>query len=136
MYAASTITIKISLLLLYYRLFRVIRWFRWLLVALCYLNLVYLIASVAVKIFQCSPVTFDWDVSILTARCINQDLFYRWSGVTNLLLDFIVWSLTMPVIWQMKLSIRQKLYLSVIFLIGLLSVSLRAQLFRRPHLYG
>ena len=93
--------------------------------------LLYFVVSVPVAVFQCRPVAFFWNKSIKTGSCINQIQFYRWNGVANLLLDFTIWSLAMPVIWHLGLSTRQKLSLSAVFLLGLLSVSLQIRLFRK-----
>lgn len=130
LYFSVAVSTKTSLLLLYYRIFGVIRWFRWLLVAVWCVVLLYFVVSVPVAIFQCRPVAFYWNKSIKNGSCINRYQFYRWNGVANLLLDFIIWSLTMPVIWHLGLNTRQKLSLSAVFLLGLLSVSLQIWLFR------
>ena len=53
-------------------------------------------------------------------HCINQNSFYRWNAVANLLIDFIIWTLTLPVIWTLSLSRRQKWSLSGVLALGLL----------------
>ena len=138
-YFASGVSIETSLILLYYRIFGVIRWlrwFRWLLAAVWSIVLLYFIVSVLVVVFECKPVAFYWDKTIETGSCINHNQFYRWSGVANLLIDFTIWILPMPVVWHLNLNTREKLSVSVIFLLGLLSVSLRVRLLRRQHLFG
>ncbi|KAL8999884.1 MAG: hypothetical protein Q9188_005790 [Gyalolechia gomerana] len=64
---------------------------------------------------------FKWDKSIKGGTCINQDKFYRLNGIANLLIDFMLWSLTLPVVWRLNLNFRQKLSVSGIFLLGLLA---------------
>lgn len=40
-------------------------------------------------------------------------------GVVNILLDFIVWLMPIPLIWQLQLSFSRRLGLTIIFLLGL-----------------
>lgn len=112
--------IKTSLLLLYYRIFGVVRWFRWLLAVAWIIVLLYYVIALFIAIFECTPVAYYWDKSITGGTCINQNRFYRWNGVANLLIDFMILSLTMPMVWRLNLEIRQKISLSCIFLLGML----------------
>lgn len=119
LYFSSAVAIKTSLILLYYRIFGVVRWFRWLLAAAWSIVLLYYVVALFIAIFECTPVGFYWDKTIKGGTCINQNQFYRWNGVANLLIDFMILSLTMPMVWRLNLEIRQKISLSSIFLLGL-----------------
>ena len=120
MYFASSVSIKTSLILLYYRVFGVVRWFRYVLAAVWTIVLLYFIVCLFVGVFECNPVAFFWDKSIANGTCINQNQFYRWNGVANLLIDFVIWMLTLPLVWRLHLSLRQKLSLSFVLVLGLL----------------
>ncbi|CAO1604627.1 hypothetical protein XANCAGTX0491_008171 [Xanthoria calcicola] len=120
LYLCSAAAIKTSLVLLYYRIFGVIRWFRFVLATALTVVFLYFIVCVLIAILECQPVGFYWDKSIQGGKCIDQYQFYRWNGVANLLIDFLIWSLTLLVIWHLNLSLRQKISLSVIFALGLL----------------
>lgn len=121
-YFALAVAIKTSLILLYYRLFSTTRWFRWELAFAWVLVVLYFIVNVLVAIFECKPVSYLWDKSVAGGTCINQNQFFRWNGVANLLIDFMILTLTMPVVWHLKLKSRQKLSLTMVFLLGLLYV--------------
>ena len=82
----------------------------------------YFLVDVLVAIFECTPVAYFWDKSILGGTCINQDQFYRWNGVANLLIDFMILTLTMPLIWHLRLHTRHKLSLTFVLMLGLLYV--------------
>ena len=120
LYFSSAVAIKISLILLYYRIFGVVRWFRWLLAVAWTIVLLYYIIALFIAIFECTPVAFYWDKTIAGGTCINESGFYRWNGVANLLIDFMILCLTMPMVWRLELVTRQKISLSCIFLLGLL----------------
>ncbi|KAI4276013.1 MAG: hypothetical protein LQ337_002788 [Flavoplaca oasis] len=121
MYLATAVSVKTSLLLLYYRIFGVVRWFRYLLAAVWAIVLLYFIICLFVAVFECKPVAFYWDKSIENGTCIDQKRFYRWNGVSNLLIDFLIWMLTLPLVWRLHLSLRQKLSLSFVLILGLLA---------------
>lgn len=120
LYFSSAVAIKTSLLLLYYRIFGVVRWFRWLLAVAWTIVLLYYVIALFIAIFECTPVAYYWNKSIAGGTCINQNRFYRWNGVANLLIDFMILSLTLPMVWRLNLEIRQKISLSCIFLLGML----------------
>lgn len=62
--------------------------------------------------FQCSPVAFIWDKSIKGGKCINKQAFYRYIAVPIVLSDVAVLVLPLPMIWQLRMTIKQKLALS------------------------
>ena len=84
------------------------------------LVILYTIVDLFVAVFECRPVAFYWDKTIEGGSCIDQAAFYRWNGVANLLIDFIIWSLTLPVIWRLQLNVKQRLSLTAVFLLGML----------------
>ncbi|KAL9012167.1 MAG: hypothetical protein Q9173_003048 [Seirophora scorigena] len=90
LYFSSAVAIKTSLILLYHRIFGVIRRFRWALAAALTIVVLYFIVCLIVAVLECHPVAFYWDKSIRGGTCINQNQFYRWNGVSNLLIDFMV----------------------------------------------
>lgn len=122
MYFASAVFIKTSLILLYYRIFGVVRWFRWLLAVVWVAIFLYFILCLFITVFECRPVAFYWDKSMKNGTCIEENRFHRVKriGVANLLIDFVVWSLSLPMVWRLHLNLSQKLSLSFVFLLGLL----------------
>ncbi|KAI9654717.1 MAG: hypothetical protein M1831_005304 [Alyxoria varia] len=118
MYAVTCVTVKTSLILLYYRLFSVARWFRHLLVAAECIVVAFFISAILVGVLECDPVAYYWDKSIEGGTCINQTQFYRWNGIANMLIDLMILSITVPMVWRLNISMRRKAMLSGIFLLG------------------
>ncbi|KAJ5651920.1 hypothetical protein N7507_009346 [Penicillium longicatenatum] len=108
---------KTSLLLLYHRIFGVVRGFRWALWAAGAIVIAWCIASTLGVIFGCWPISKLWDPS-LPGRCINIGAFGRWTGVANLLIDVLILCLPYPMAWRLQTSVRQKVILSGMFLMG------------------
>lgn len=119
LYFVTSMAFKTSLILLYYRIFGVARRFRYTLAIAECIVASYFLACVLVTAFECRPISYNWDKSIPGA-CINQTQFYRWNGVANLLIDFMILSLTFPMVWRLKIAFRQKVTLSSLFLLGTL----------------
>lgn len=82
--------------------------------------ILYYIVDFSVAVFECKPVAYFWNKKIEGGTCINQNQFFRWNGVANLLIDFMILTLTMPLIWSLNLKDRQKASLSAVFLLGTL----------------
>ena len=82
--------------------------------------ILYFIISLLVAVLQCRPAASHWDKSIKNGSCIHLDQSYQWNSVVNLLIDFIIWSLALPVTWKLNLNTRQRLSLSLLFLLGLM----------------
>lgn len=86
---------KTSLILFYYRVFGVARGFRYTLAGAECIVASYFLACFFVTIFECKPISYFWDKTI-PGSCIDQIQFYKWNGVANLLIDFMILSLTIP----------------------------------------
>lgn len=88
-----------------------------------YLCLLWFVVAVLAEILQCSPVLAAFHLSSITPdQCIDLQA-YRWGcAITNLVLDAVVVTLPMPVIWSLQLDQRQKIILTTVFLFGNMSV--------------
>jgi len=124
LYFSTAVSFKTSLVLLYHRIFGVVRWYRYVLAAAEGIVACYFIVCMFVAVFECNPVSFYWDKEIPHGACINQTQFYRWNGVANLLIDLMILCLTFPMVWRLKIGTRQKITLLSIFLLGALYVEL------------
>ena len=109
-------TIKISILLFYYRIFTTQPWVRILQFVGAFLSM-WLISATLVAINQCTPIAGFWDRS-LEARCINSYAWILAEGAVTILADIVLLVIPMPMVWQLKLPKRQKAALMGVFLLG------------------
>ena len=107
---------KISILLLYRRIFTT-RPFRIVTLAMGVVILAWCISSVLVTSFQCDPVAAVWNFN-LEATCLDPVVFSLAIALTGVLTDLIVLFLPLHMIWKLHLPIRQKIVLSMVFLLG------------------
>ena len=120
LYKANVGVTKTSILLLYLRIF-VQRWFR--ITTICIMSVViaFTIASVMASIFQCSPIEFAFDKKIPGGgKCINLTILWFFGAGFNILSDFVIIALPIPVIRSLKLPIRSKVALGGVLSLGLL----------------
>lgn len=109
---------KTSILLLYRRIFGVQRGFRTFIWGMIVFLWMWALIETVVAIAQCTPVAYQWDKS-LDGACIDQLATYRYIPLPNVVHDIVLLALPTPMIWQLqKISIYQKLALTVVFLIG------------------
>lgn len=123
LYFSTSVAFKTSLILLYYRIFGLVRWFRYVLILAEAIVACYFLACFFAAVFECNPVSYYWDKSIPGGSCIKGTQFYRWNGVANLLIDLMILSITFPMVWGLSISLRQKATLSGVFALGMLCVS-------------
>ena len=119
LYFLNAALTKTSLLLLYYRIFGVVKRYRLALWISAFIVLGYWIATTILAFLGCIPFAYNWDKNV-PGRCVNLVGFFRWNGICNLLIDFLILLLPLPMVWRLNVASRQKLELSGIFLLGLL----------------
>lgn len=110
---------KTSILLLYLRLFNIHRWFRFTTYALIISIWMWGISESLVAVLQCQPVAFQWNKEI-NGKCIDQLDYYRYVRVPNVIHDVVMLALPAPVVWKLRITIRQKVALLCVFLFGAL----------------
>ena len=117
-YFLSSVFFKTSLILLYWRIFGVSAGFRKVLVLAWTIVICYFVANLLAAIFECNPVAAYWDKTIPGSKCVDTVAFYRWNGVANLLIDFMILTLTIPMVWRLSLKVKQKVTITGLFLLG------------------
>ncbi|KAL2795261.1 hypothetical protein BJX66DRAFT_337046 [Aspergillus keveii] len=118
LYATTVPMVKLSVLLLYHRIFRL----TWTLYFCAFLSIGYTISVSTAISLACVPTSYFWTqwVDPLSGGyCrINLYLFYLWNGVANLFTDVIILCLPMPIVWRLQMPKSQKWAISGIFLLG------------------
>ncbi|GKZ21659.1 hypothetical protein AbraIFM66951_002319 [Aspergillus brasiliensis] len=115
-YFVLTPVIKISFLCFYRRLFTTKRFLRF---TFC-LNI--LIATWSLGIFlacalQCRPLRAYWDVNV-KGRCFSATTFIIVNQAFNVVMDFVILAVPIPMIWRLHRSWQDKLALNAVFALG------------------
>ena len=77
----------------------------------------YSTAQSLVEIFECSPIDSLWNPQV-KGKCINLSAELIASSVLNVVTDFLLLVLPLPILWRLQISMERKLELIGIFLLG------------------
>ena len=116
MYNLSIFTVKISFLYFYRRLFPH-RSFKIALLANGAFITTSTIAFLFLDILQCVPPAAQWNSSI-EGKCINFTAVVLAAGVINVVTDFVILILPVPVLWNLKVSTGRKIMIMGTFMLG------------------
>lgn len=119
-YSITVTCVKSSILCLYLRIFGVNRTFSSAVYCVMIRVIAWGISTLLSGLFSCTP----QGVGILPGRCINMSTWFLVTTVSNVIIDFGILVLPLPVIWGLQLSTLRKAGLTGIFLLGILWVSL------------
>ncbi|KAL8637525.1 MAG: hypothetical protein Q9228_005210 [Teloschistes exilis] len=117
LYIVSLALTKVSILLLYRRIFpqrnyHLILWGVGTFVA------AFTFANVVFVIFSCHPIQGAWN-PFIKAKCINGEAAVLAVAVLTTVTDLIILGLPLPLVWKLHLPALQRLQLTGVFLIGL-----------------
>jgi hypothetical protein len=70
------------------------------------------------SIFACTPIAFFWEKNIPGGHCLNLLIFWFSNASFNIVTDFIICILPIPVLKALQLPKKQKYILTVVFVLG------------------
>lgn len=112
---------KISIVLLYLRIFQLVKWFRITCWALLGCISAYCIASVVATVLQCSPISRAMDRTI-PGTCINMATFWYANAGFSIGTDIVLLLLPIPMIFPLEITTSYKLALVGCFAVGVFGV--------------
>ena len=118
-YSVTILFAKLSILLLYLRVFSPARRVRFAILAVILANAAFYIIAVFVEIFQCSPRKKIW-LPWIEGKCINQVRAQIAAAVWNTLSDFVILILPLNTVRALKIKKSAKIGMIAIFATGLL----------------
>jgi len=107
-YQASVCFTKLSVVVLYLRVFTTTRTGRWLLFGVLGFLIALNIASQCLSIFQCHPIKAVWAENPQPDRCIDTIPMFYVSAVSNILVDAFFMLFAIPRILSLRMAKRQK----------------------------
>lgn len=122
-YNASITLSKASVLFFYHRIFGVDRTQKLQLRIVSLLLIGYFLSALFGLIFADSPVEAQWNIT-LPHTSIHNKAFWCSMAVINMCLDLIILAIPQTRVWRLQLSAKRKILLSLVFLLGALSVKL------------
>ncbi|KAI0853137.1 hypothetical protein F5Y00DRAFT_257791 [Daldinia vernicosa] len=93
---------------------------------MCYSYLViatlWTIAAFLEVFLLCRPLAYQWDKSIQGGKCGSFFASYYSTHVIIFLLDFVLASMPVPVLWVLKMELRKKVAVALMFGLGLVII--------------
>jgi hypothetical protein len=120
LYVFNLVWTKLSILLMYYRIFHFPYFKRWAYIIGAFV-VVWVICITFLFIFICVPVQKLWYPD-LPGRCINQVGTWIANAVSTIATDLAILVLPMPQVWKLQLRLSEKIALTVAFSLGFLYV--------------
>ncbi|KAG7001511.1 hypothetical protein G7Y79_00031g066260 [Physcia stellaris] len=117
LYIISLLGYKFSILLLYLRLFGVSIRFRYWTWAVMFFVFGYLFSNFITQFFGCTPIIKYWN-SKVPGHCIIPIRAAFSYGTMNFVSDLFIFILPLPMVWRLKLSRRQKVGVTLVFMGG------------------
>ncbi len=76
--------------------------------------------SAFLTIFACSPLEANWNPLIMDARCIDNNMVVLVICLFNIVSDIVILILPGRAVWRLRIPIKNKLKIVLLFAIGLL----------------
>lgn len=124
LYGPTVFFAKFTLLMLYHRIFSPDRWTR--LFIYFGIGVIFIVYTVTASIFVglCVPRKGEsWALALLSSRCRVTIVMAYVQGIFNIVSDFYVLVLPLPVLWKLQLPLRKKVGVSAVFMTGFLLVT-------------
>ncbi|CAD6504827.1 BgTH12-00330 [Blumeria graminis f. sp. triticale] len=110
---------KVSVLLLYFRIFPQV-WFRKILFCLIVFMFVHFVAFSVVIVNACKPIKRFWNHA-LPGKCINTRPVGVVGAACSIVEDIVFLFLPIPLIWQLKLKTSRKIGITLILAVGVIA---------------
>lgn len=121
LYFTITSTTKLSILLMYNRLFSVSDSFRRQFIVLFGLVIIFWIGSTIADLLDCIPMEYTWINSLADPRyCFNYNIYWFASGICEAFIDLLIIIMPIRATLGLQLNRRQKIAVASVFMLGTL----------------
>ena len=116
-YLPSLLGYKISILFLYLRIFSVSRVFRCCIWLVMFITSGYIFSNFWTNMFVCQPIAKYWRPQT-PGHCISVATDIDVFTSLNFITDLMIFILPLPMIWRIQLSLKEKVGVFMIFILG------------------
>jgi hypothetical protein len=68
--------------------------------------------------FMCIPFNFLWDRTSPEGHCFDNNSYFRWVSLANIITDVVMLILPLPVIWKIQTTTNTKIGRTITFVSG------------------
>jgi len=117
-FTVATITFaRLSILMLYYRVFSASKGMRRGLWVMAAATLAWWVQGSLITVFQCQPIHYLFD-PFTKGTCINGQLYFVIAESISCLISTVIVCMPIPLIWDLSLQLPQKIAVGGLFLLG------------------
>ncbi|KAL7948446.1 hypothetical protein V8C42DRAFT_314482 [Trichoderma barbatum] len=117
LYCVCMAFIKFSILSMYHSIFPQ-KNFHYCLIAVGVFMALWAISCAFVAIFQCTPIAYGWNPTIPGGYCVNYGALVLVAGICNIITDFIILAMPIPLVLKLNLSPQRKRMVIFTFAMG------------------
>lgn len=118
LYFSLVMTMKVSILVMYRRIFSIDPLFRLQSLLLGVFVLAFWLATTITRIFYCRPIGYIWMGLDLEKHCFLYNRFWIAVGVIDIVVDIILLALPVRMVLKIQLSSKLKASIACLFLLG------------------
>lgn len=88
--------------------------------------MIFNVVSLFIVAFSCNPPAMFWGDTVPGGKCMtvqSQLNFYNVNGILNIIIDLGIYTVPIPMVWAIRMPLKQKVGVVGIFALGLLSVA-------------
>ncbi|KAI1844496.1 hypothetical protein JX266_009383 [Neoarthrinium moseri] len=123
LYFTITSSTKLSIVLMYHRLFSVDPSFRSQIIAAGVLVSVYWLGLTLAAILQCVPVEYNWIPYWHPEYCFNFNVFWFVTGILEAAIDIYIIAMPIRMVLRLQLSTSRKIATTAVFLLGVFVIA-------------
>ncbi|KAL9121005.1 MAG: hypothetical protein Q9187_002439 [Circinaria calcarea] len=109
-----------AILLLYLRLFHIDRKFKYATWAVMFFVFAYLFSNFLILFLGCAPISKNWTPGS-PGHCIDLKKSAKVYASMNVISDFFIFVLPLPSVWRLKLTRKEKIGVSLVFMSGIIA---------------
>ncbi|CEJ93935.1 hypothetical protein VHEMI09494 [[Torrubiella] hemipterigena] len=119
-YTIPTTLSKVVILLFYRKLESPHIWYRWAVNIVIFVVAASGFSILFSSLFPCQPVAKSWDIDLAEAPgyCIDRKSMYEATAALGVITDFLIILIPIPMVISLRLSLKKRLGLLVIFAVG------------------
>ncbi|CAI6097383.1 unnamed protein product [Clonostachys chloroleuca] len=119
LYFTTVSTTKLSILLMYKRIFSIDRYFRLQIMALIVTTAGFWISMTVSNLLNCIPIEMSWIPSDDESKyCFNYNVYWLACGIVECILDLVILIMPVRVVYGLKLSQGRRIAVAGVFLLG------------------
>ncbi|CAH0031015.1 unnamed protein product [Clonostachys rhizophaga] len=119
LYFTTVSTTKLSILLMYKRIFSIDRSFRLQIIALIVITAGFWISMTVSNLLNCIPIEMSWVPSDDESKyCFNYNVYWLACGIVECILDLVILIMPVRVVYGLKLSQGRRIAVAGVFLLG------------------